>query len=105
MEFETAAKPINSGGYVLEKLCSARYGSLLKIITIGLAILGLVLSFALGYIIVGESGRNGRIENQDSKITDVRIEAATVKSDLTTIKEDLREIKRILGDINKGAGK
>jgi len=93
---DAIVKPVNSGGFVLEKYCKDRHALLLKVIGFGLAILGLVLTFTLGYILNGESVRNSKVDNQDGKITDIRIEAAAVKSDLTTIKEDLRDIKRIL---------
>src|SRR4030042_4333408 len=93
---DAIAKPVNSGGFVLEKYCKDRHSLLLKVIGFGLAILGLVLTFTLGYILNGESVRNTKVENQDNKITDIRIDAAAVKSDLSTIKEDLRDIKQLI---------
>ena len=96
---DATARPINSGGFVLEKHCNDKHRLLVVFLGFGLTILGLVLTFALGYIINGEAGRNSKIEAQDSRITDVRIEASAVKSDLATIKEDLRDIKRLLGGL------
>jgi len=94
---DVTAKPINSGGFVLEKYCKDRHSLLIKMIGFGLAIIGLVLTFTLGYILNGESVRNSKVEHQDDKITNIRIDAAKVTSDLATIKEDLRDIKRLLG--------